>query len=1409
MESLHTCSWKIIDRYFQDNYLALVQHHIKSYNEFFSTSGYSQSSIQQIFNETNPIQIRKEKNGDEYDYEMDLYMGGIDGSRIYYSHPVVNEKENNHYMFPNEARLKNFTYAISIHYDVLIKMKDTDDSEEMVYEKVFLGKIPIMLHSDFCVLKNLPREVRFNMGECKNDKGGYFIIDGKEKCFIPQETFADNLVNISKSYDEKFLYSAAIKTVSEDSSKPKRTMKMHLVASSIQYYNHQIIVEIPNVRVPIPFFILMRALGILSDKEIIEYCLLDIDKNKEYLDLFIPSVHDASVIFDQKSAMEFINIYTKPGTVITDILMNYLLPNIGEDNFKSKALFLGNMAFQLLKTSKCVIQPVDRDNFKCKRVELIGPMMSMLFQEYYKKQFNNIRKSIDAKLKFKKIDLSQSKFTVKNTEKIISEYFDTFLYDRKVWGIVEDGIKKAFKGNWGGSKHTKREGIIQSLNRLSFNSHIAQLRKLNLNLSSSAKVVEPRLLHSSQFGMIDPVDTPDGGDVGTHKHLSIMTHISNNISGSKIKNWIFDTYSKKLTPIELLEPKQLNNKTKIFINGAWVAITDEPCELIVDLKNKRREGKIKGKNGENFIDFPMEIVKSISITFHIKLNIIYIYTDSGRLLRPLYYKINDDVSIFFDKTKDKIMKNKLPWLSDSNKEDSIIEYIDLLDSSEIEDSYICMKPKDFYGKNYSHLEVEPSLMFGILGNQVIFPEHNQLPRNLFSCGQTKQAVSQYNSNFTNRMDGGLNLNYGQIPLIKSRYMKYICNDEHAYGVNTIVAIMSLNGYNVEDAILINEGSVKRGLFHTTYYSLYEGHEESSEVSNKESDNIIQNVFNMDVKNKKVAEWDYSKLDDNGLIQENVPLTDNTVVIGMTNVNDKVVVDKSITPKIGQLGFVDKTFITNGEKGYRIAKVRVRDERIPTIGDKMASRAGQKGMIGLVVPESDMPFTANGIKPDLIINPHAIPSRMTIGQLIEVIYGKCCNEIGVFGECTPFQNIEKSNKNIVEKYGEVLTNLGFHSSGNEVMYDGITGNQLESSIFIGPTYYMRLKHMVKDKIFSRSNMGDRNILTHQTVQGRASGGGLRIGEMERDGVISHGMTSFLKDSFMKRGDEYNIAICNYTGTMAIYDTISDNFYSPLVSGSYDLKQRITEWQNDDKLSEIKTISKYGKSFSIVNIPYCLKLLMHELRAMNIDMRIITEDNIDQLNNIKYNSKQNNFMESINSFVKSKKEVNIPFSSIKLPLEDLEEESEDEDEEEIINEVEEEINIDAPYKDINEMYNEIKYNFGEVLPFYPFVDYSNIIPNLEKEIIQPTTPETPPPAIIYEPTTPDTPPPPDVFQPTTPDTPPPPDDGYVENIDAQKLQKLKQEVNTNNDKSILIQNEEEKNKNVETNNEEGEIKGINIE
>jgi hypothetical protein len=358
-------------------------------------------------------------------------------------------------------------------------------------------------------------------------------------------------------------------------------------------------------------------------------------------------------------------------------------------------------------------------------------------------------------------------------------------------------------------------------------------------------------------------------------------------------------------------------------------------------------------------------------------------------------------------------------------------------------------------------------------------------------------------------------------------------------------------------------------------------------------------------------FDYSKLDSYGLVKENTPIDDRIVLIGeVTTMSDQKgeYMDNSKTTKKGQLGFVDKAFISEGEEGFRIAKIRIREERIPTIGDKFASRAGQKGTIGLLVPEEDMPFTSDGVRPDLIINPHALPSRMTIGQLVESLFGKACCMYGGYGDCTAFST-KGAN---ADTYGHMLTKMGYHNSGNQLLYNGFTGEQVYSEIYIGPTYYMRLKHMVKDKINYRA-AGKRDFLTRQTNQGRANDGGLKIGEMERDGIMANGLSYFLNESYMVRGDQYYMAVCNKTGTIAVYNPDKNIFLSPFADGPL-LFNRNVEGQEI-----LDAISKFGRTFSVVRIPFAMKLLMQELQAMNIQMRIITEDNIDQLTNLSYQSR----------------------------------------------------------------------------------------------------------------------------------------------------------------------------------------------
>jgi len=1601
-------SWKLINKYFVDNPNNLVAHHLESYNSFFK------DGINKIFRENNPIRFieREEENESGKRSESLLYLGDKDGSKIYFGKPIIYDDHNAHYMYPNDARLRNMTYGITIHYDVVVDfiyyVGDERKEHQITLKKIYLGRFPIMMQSDLCILKSLDKNVRYNMGECRNDYGGYFIIDGKEKVLISQEKFADNMLYIRKySEDDVYSYSADIRSVSEDTSKPIRTTSVKIVAPSAKYSNNQIVVSVPNVKKPVPLFILMRALGIISDKDIIKTCLLvnlddsESNNNNPYIDLFRPSVHDANEFFTQQTALQFIAELTKRGTVtgVLEILSDYFLPNIGEINFLDKAYFLGYMVNRLLKVYMKEEKPTDRDNFRFKRVELSGSLIYDLFREYYLIQKKDIGRKIDEEYYYHKGEYKEDETLTRkekqllksNSKKednkyrdnfigLIESNFKAFFKDR----IVEQGFRKAFKGNWGSEAHTKRLGAVQDLNRLSWNTYISHLRKINLPLDASAKVIGPRLLNSSQWGYIDPIDTPDGGNIGLHKHMAISSYITSGSSSYPIIKWL-----RANTPMRIIlecSPEQLSNSAKIFINGNWIGVIDKPISI-----NKKELGivellKLYRRNGI--------IPVYTSISFDYEHNEVHIYTDAGRLTRPIYYIEDSKVSYNRKEVIDLLNKGTITWeqiisgfkkKSDEKfytKNNMIYDLIqlypdiardqqhiydilysnsslvDYVDTAEEESALIAVNPDDLKkSKFYTHMEIDPSLILGVMGNQIIYPENNPVTRNSFSCGQSKQAVSVYHSNYQMRIDKmGVILNYGQVPLIKSRYLEYINNEEQPYGVNAIVAIMSYTGYNVEDAILINEASIKRGIFRTTYYSMYEAREESSKITgmnnskfaNIEKNNVI----------KKKADFDYSQLDDYGMIKENTELNDKTILIGKINSNlenKDVWIDDSVKPKKGQLGFVDKSFITLGEEGFNIAKVRVREERIPAIGDKMAcalptqqiltnygwieiqnininvhkvatldkkgnmcyefpvnkfeylhngkmysvknkqvevvctlnhklyikrreknkgskeyelleaekvmgkmvrfqksmkniyndtefmilgekkykmddwlqllgmfisdgsvnnravilsahkkrkvdynidfltklsieyyhdtyngyfalnigknkeiyeelqkyslgainkhlpeyvwnlsqrqciillealmegdghtykdgfsrygttsirlandisrlavhcgwsgiikiaanpgnythiitgklgynkgksheisvkntyykisiirkqnqpfinkkvndsneeklldyegkvyciempsshlyytrehnfapsmlignSRAGQKGTLGLIISEEDMPFTEDGIRPDLIINPHALPSRMTIGQIVESLFGKVCTSYGAFGDCTAFQ-VKGSN---YSTYAPLLVKAGFNSTGNQVLYNGMTGEQLGADIYIGPTYYMRLKHMVKDKINYRAR-GPNTVLTRQPVQGRANDGGLRIGEMERDGVLAHGMSYFLNESFMVRGEktDFFVAVCNKTGAISIYNESKNLFLSPYADGP------ITFVTNPDGSQNIKNLSRFGRSFSILRIPYSLKLLIQELQVMNIQMRIITEDNIDQL------------------------------------------------------------------------------------------------------------------------------------------------------------------------------------------------------
>ena len=1229
---MDSISWKIIDKMFKENDNFLTNHHLDSYNRFFDTG------IKDVFKNQNPMKFyrTKDEKHNVFKHKAKIYFGGRNADRIYYGKPIIYDKdedgERQHYMYPNEARIRNMSYAFTIHYDVVIDVtilldnnsgdetlrppsdkhagipKKYDVHEETItLEKIYLGKFPIMLQSNLCLLRGLEPEARFNLGECRNDIGGYFIIDGKEKVIMSQEGRADNILYVKDSFNETYSHAAEIRSVSEDSSKPIRTLSVRMVAPQITSSNQQIVVNIPNVRKPVPLFIVMRALGVISDKEIIETCLLDLNKYDYLMEYFRPCVHDAGHIFTQTQALKYIAELMKHKTIshVLDVLSSYFIPHIGELNFKDKALYLGYVVKKLLLVVNKNEKPTDRDSYGYKRIEIAGTLISQLFKEYYTKQLKAINLYIDSKFFYESVNgetyhgMDFKNLILNNTNEMFAKR------------MVEEGFRKGFKGNWGAEEHTKRLGLVQDLNRLSFFSALCQLRKTNLPIAADgAKIVAPRLLHATQWGYLCPLHSPDGGNVGLHKHLSTSTVITSGTSGKPYIKLIRDLGMKLLSECSY---KELSMLSKVFVNGAWVGSAHFPIKIVEKLKLMKRNNIINTYT---------------SISFNTKKNEIIVWTDSGRPCRPLFYMHSDNVLSHerpeiiakFDTNKisfQQITKGFGNYKEFENteildgllkKQASVVEYVDTI---ECEGNFIAKSTtsRDDYVKHrVTHQEIHPSLILGIMANQIIFPENNPYPRNAFSCGQAKQGVSMFHSNFRNRIDKtSYLLNYGQVPLTKSKYLDYATKEQHAYGENAIVAVMCYSGFNVEDAVIVNRGSLSRGLFRTTYYNMYEDHEETKNVGNAVIDKRFMNIEDHDVVDLKPG-YDYSKLDKiTGLIRENEEVSEKTIVIGkttpLTGNEEGSFRDDSVTPKKGQVGYVDKSFITRGEEGKRIAKIRIRGERIPAIGDKFCSRAGQKGTIGIILDEKDMPTTADGIRPDIIVNPHAMPSRMTIGHLVETITSKTAAIYGGFGNCTAFmQNGPKH-----ELFGKALVDAGYHSSGNEILYNGMTGEQLETEIYFGPTYYLRLKHMPKDKINYRAT-GPRTVLTRQTVQGRANNGGLRVGEMDRDCIIAHGLNYFLNESMMVRGDEFYMAVCNKSGTVAIYNEKNNLFLSPFVDGPVKFVTNINNEIN------IKNVSKFGKDFSIVRVPYAFKLLMQELQAMNVQMRIITEDNVDKLTSL---------------------------------------------------------------------------------------------------------------------------------------------------------------------------------------------------
>ena len=1213
--------WDVIYTYFQDtenkrNYY-LTNHHLDSYNDFIL------NKIPQTLKENSPqtIFLGRDSETKKYKYEIDIYYGGVNSDRVYLGKPIIYHKDNTKkQMYPNEARLKNLTYASHIFcdIDIIIRTNEYDSSSNstnsidddafikekksdvITFPKISLGTIPIMLHSKICVLHNHTFETLKTMGECPYEQGGYFIIDGKEKIIVSHERKAENKIYVQDTNDEYYSHTVNIKSVPQGKFKYPKTTEI-----SIKRKDESLELRLPGFSKRIPLFIIFRALGFESDREILEIILGDLenDVTVELLEEFTSTITHSSIIYKQMSAIKYLKDYTKGGTVaeVVNILNNELIPHIGYD-FINKAYFLGHMAKKLIYNKKTFIENTDRDSFAFKRVDLSGFLLAGLFRDNFIQFQRQAKIEIDKEYRFNSSKYKTEVDTIINESNIRN----IFLMEK-----MDRPMANAFKLG----TILNKKGLIQSLGRRGIADYLSHSRRINTPTASSKAqggvMMGQRKLHSTQYGIVCPIEAPDGGNVGIKKHMTVMTSITFGCDTKPIEKCIREF---GLIYLNEISPEDLEDNGKVFLNGNLIGIHPETIYLVKVLKLLRRNSYI------NIFT---------SINFNIRFNELYISTDGGRCCRPIPIVENNRLLLNKKHIRD-LKHNMIDWnnlimgfgnskdrdeyyncdyscpttrknlLETLEKNQGVIEYIDV---DELHTCLVASSQNVLQKANrltrYTHCELHPSMILGILGFICPFSNNSQYPRNVYGAGQGKQATGVYVSNYQNRMDSGVNiLNYPQKPLVNTRMSKYIFNSSLPCGNNIIIAIASYTGYNQDDSVIINGSSLERGCFNTTYYKCYEAVER---MDKKTYVNEVLYSPENDTKNVPLhKEYDYSKLDEFGVVKENQYVYQNDVLIGKYSESSEGLSDISTAVKKDAGGLVDKVYMCNtNSDNQKLCKVRLCTTRVPEPGDKFASRHGQKGVVGYVMPGKDMPYTKDGIIPDMIINPHCFPSRMTIGQFLESLGGKIGIHLGFCLNGTPFE--EQS----IQDLGDILQNqCGYNRNGTEIMYNGRTGKQLESEIFIGPTYYQRLKQMVQDKINSRAP-GSINYLTRQPPAGRAAGGGLRLGEMERDAVISHGIANFLKETTMDRSDGHTCYISDHTGEIAAVNPKRNIYLSPGVDGPLQFEG------NSVHNLKLKVQDIKSNSFSKVHIPYSVKLLIQECEAIGVNLRIITDKKKNEL------------------------------------------------------------------------------------------------------------------------------------------------------------------------------------------------------
>lgn len=1047
---------------------------------------------------------------------------------------------------PHECRLRDMTYAAPI----LVTYRYVRGSNVVRKKNVPIGRMPIMLRSSKCVLSNKTESEMTAMQECPLDPGGYFIINGAEKVILVQEQLSKNRVIVEADTRKEIISATVTSSTHEKKSKSYLILKKDRL-----YVRHNILHE------DVPISIMLKAMGVSSDGEM-HYLVAGVDPRyqEDFAINFEESVKLG--IFTQQQALEWIGSKVKsqgfqsgyPGkhggfqkdyrarhpvraalNAISSIIVAHV--PVENMNFRPKALYIAHMARRVLMAKHDSTLLDDRDYVGNKRLELAGPLIALLFEDLFKK-FNR-----EMKASFDKILEKQNRTTL----------FDAHEYMITHNAHITQGMQRALStGNWNLKRfRMDRAGVTAVLSRLSYISAIGMMTRVMSQFEKTRKVSGPRALQPSSFGMLCPADTPEGETCGLVKNLALLTHITTEDDEGPIKNLVFMLGAEDVLS---LNGKQLyaGGAYVVFVNGTPTAMSRYPKQFLTAFRRLRRSRRIS-----EFI--------SVFINHHHQA--VYIATDEGRVCRPLIVVENGRSKVTARYLK--ALRNGTMGFDDFLKR-GLVEYLDV---NEENDALIAMYESDISSKT-THLEIEPFTILGAVAGLIPYPHHNQSPRNTYQCAMGKQAIGAIATNQFLRVDSLLyTLVYPQKPLVKTRTIELVKYDKLPAGQNAIVAVMSYSGYDIEDALVLNKASVDRGLGHCQVFRKYVAY--LKKYANGTRDRLMRPDVENGVPIKAHALLDQDGLPmvgekvSQGEVMINKGKPNNAMSTGLTgsDAGTNLTIPEPVKYKFADPAYIDKVMMTRMESGNDLIKVLTRQTRIPEVGDKFSSRHGQKGVCGIIAEQADMPFTDQGIVPDIIMNPHGFPSRMTVGKMLELISGKAGVLTGHFEYGTAFSGSK------LDDMAALLTQHGFSASGKDYMTSGITGEPIPAYVFTGPIYYQKLKHMVADKIHARAQ-GPRALLTRQPTEGRARDGGLRLGEMERDCLIAYGASQLLLERLMLSSDRHEVEVCQECGFM----------------GQRDWCQRCRRRGTVVKMT----------------MPYAAKLLVQELVSMNIKTRLVLGD-----------------------------------------------------------------------------------------------------------------------------------------------------------------------------------------------------------